>query len=212
MRNNKPLLFLIISLGIGIILVIILIISSLFNNDSTQEPQPISSEVKNTSNPQDTASFEITPLQKTIIGKTEESFVKINNKIISTTEENGIKTYVVQSFIRQYTNEIKTENGIVVFESTRTDISNPPPPTISAFKRIYGEPELVLNSVSSIGKFISAYIYAEKGYTLFANRYTGTVYDVHRYLPMTLSSYQQKYTEYLQEAPPYPQERPDEAN
>ncbi len=214
MKNNKSLLFLVILLGVGVILLLILIISSFFsspqntNDNANRLPTP----VRNTTNPDDTKSFEFTPLQRTIIGQTKDENIKKLEKVISEKEQDGIKTYITQSYIKQYTNEIRTKNGVVIFETTRTEISSPPPPKLNTFQDLYGQPELVLDSVSELGKHVSAYIYASKGFTLFANRYTKTVYDVHRYLPMSLSEYQKEYSRYLQPAPPYPQERPDAAN
>lgn len=214
MKNNKSLLFLVIVFGIGVVLVLILIITSLFSPSPTplDENSPLPTSVRNTTNPQDVSSFEFTPLQRTVIGQTKDDTVKKTQKVISEREEGDVKIYTVQSFIKQYTNEIRTKNGVVIFETTRTEIATPPPPKLNTFEELYGEPELVLNSVSELGKHVSAYIYASRGFTLFANRYTKTVYDIHRYLPMSLTEYQKEYSRFLQPAPSYPQERPDAAN
>lgn len=213
MKNNKTLIILFAILGVIVLLILFLLISSFFTTSNQAPSANISPTPQiNTTNPQKTNSYQFTPLQKTIIGETKENTIEDSNTIISQTVDGDTATYITQSHIKLYTNTIKTKNGVVIFETTRTEISSPPPPRLENFQSLYGNPELVMDSVSSLGRHVSAYIYATKGFTLFANRFTGTVYDVHRYLPLTLSEYQKEYAEYLQPAPPYPQEGPDDTN
>lgn len=139
----------------------------------------------------------ITPLQKTTVGKTTDDQIVKNESITSKTTKGDITIYKVKSAIPGEDDEIRTQNGKVIFESTSTEIASPPPPTMNDVKSTFGEPELIQKSVG-VGWYTDAYLYPTQGLAFFANSTTGTVYLVQRFTPMTLTSYRSQYAEFLQ--------------
>lgn len=151
-------------------------------------------------------NFRLTPLSKTQIGQTTLEDMRKRN-IASQATENGITTFSLESATGGEFDEVKVRDGIVVSETTHTfNLEAGTPPKVSIYEREYGRSELILPSVSQLGKHISAYIYATKGFTLFVNPNTGTVYMIQRFTPMNLTLYQTLYGEYIKEAPPYSKE------
>lgn len=203
----KRLLLIFGVLGIITLIITGLIIYSVFlpgsndtNNPFTPQPTTYISDEE--------GKFRLTPFQKTIIGKTTEAEVEENNKILQKKNTRDSTIYVIESATSNQTDEIITRNGTVVSE--RIDIFTNKeglPPKIATYEEKFGQPERILNQVSSLGKHISAYIYAKKGVTFFVNRYTKTIYRIHTFVPVTLEEYLNVYNNYIQEAPSYPQER-----
>lgn len=152
-------------------------------------------------------NFRFTPLSKTQIGQTTLEDMKKRDDIISQSTENGITTFSLESATTGQVDEVKTQRGIVVSETTHIfNLEVGTPPKASIYEKEYGRPELILPSVSLLGKHISAYIYATKGFTLFVNPNTETVYMIQRFTPMSLAQYQTQYGEYVKEAPSYDRE------
>lgn len=208
MRVNKSLF---IILGITFFLALIVIIAAITNlfrsspkTSPGNTPTPTAIPYVRNSN----GEFIFTPLEKTTIKKTTDKEVAAKNNVISKTRLGNVTVYKVTSATIGETDEIRTKDGLVTFEST--NIFNKKaggyPPKASVYEKEFGKPEKILKGVSPIGKFISAYIYASDGFALFVNHNTNTVYVVQRFVPMTVEEYQKTYADYLQPAPDYPQE------
>lgn len=205
--ENKQSLIL---LGIAILLVLIvgiMIISSLFLSPSPTEQVAIPTPTPVPYTRNSDGIFTFTPLQRTVINKTTEKEVLKNQTILNKSIRGNTTVYEVPSQTPEETDEIYVRNGVVVSENINVFNDKAGfPPKISVYTKEFGEPEKVIDGVSHLGKFISAYIYAKDGFTLYANRYTQTVYEVHRFTPMSTAEYEQQFKDYLQPAPAYPQE------
>ncbi len=210
MRSNKPVL---IILGITFLLaviVMIMAISSLFSPSHKNSPEniPTPTLVPYTRDPN--GQFIFTPLQRTVINKTTDKEIQEKNHVISKSRLGEITSYIVTSNTIGQTDEIRTKNGVVIFESINifNKKTGSYPPKVSVYQKEFGQPEKILKSVSPLGIYISAYIYASDGFTLFVNHNTNTVYVVQRFTPMSLAAYEKTYADYIQPAPEYPQEAP----
>lgn len=205
-EKNQTLLL----LGIAIFLILAIIVIAIFSLSSTPSTSEDTSFPTPTPIPytRDTeGNFTFTPLQKTVITKTTAQEVESQQKIINKSLRGDITVYEVPSATPGETDEIRTKNGVVVFESV--DLFNNKsgmPPKATVYTKEFGIPEKKLKSVTDLGKHISAYIYAEKGFTIFVNPNTNTVYRIHRFTPMTTTEYETQYAEFLEPAPEYPQE------
>lgn len=197
-------------LGIALLLVVavlILVIASLSseNEQSQQGNLPIPTPVPYTRQKDGTFSF--SPFQRTTINKTTSKEIEDEQKILNKSLRGSTTVYEVPSATPQETDEIRTKDGIVVFESINIFNNKAGmPPKVSVYEKEFGKSEDIRDRVSPLGKHISAHIYAEEGFTLFVNRYTNTVYEVHRYTPMSTSEYEDQFGEYLEPAPEYPRE------
>ncbi len=205
-QHKQTLLF----LGIAIFLVMVIfffVMRSIFqtaspNTTAIPSPTPIPYNRDNQGN------FTLTPLQKTIINKTLEKEVVERETILNKSLRGTETVYEVPSATEEQTDEIGVRDGIVIYESINIfnkKVGNYPPKA-TVYEKEFGRPEKILRSVSPLGSHISAYIYATEGFTLFVNHNTNTVYEIHRYTPMTVEEYEKQYAEYLQPAPAYPQE------
>lgn len=190
------------------VLLVIVVISSFFSSPTKTAPGGIPTPSVTPYIRDSNGVFNFTPLQKTTINKTTDAEIETENKVISKTQLGSITVYKVTSATVGETDEIRTKDGVVIFEST--NIFNKKaggyPPKASTYEKEFGKPEKILDGVSPWGKFISAYIYASDGFTLFINHNTTTVYVVQRYKPMTVEEYEKTYADYLKPAPDYPKE------
>lgn len=183
-----------------------LLIYSLFSS-SNQSEAPIPTPTPVPYQRDASGKFIFTSLAKAVVGVTTAKDVEEKQTVISKSISGDITTYEVASATPGETDEIKTQNGIVIFESN--NLFNKVagyPPKLEVYQNEFGEPEKVLKSVSPLGKHISAYIYARQGFTLFVNPNTKTVYEIQRYIPMDLQTYEKQFPEFLQPAPEYPKE------
>lgn len=204
--NQKQTLLLVGLLVILVVVFLVVVISSFFASRAridTPLTVPSPTPVVATRPPRERLS----PLQKTEIGKTTSVEVERSGSVISKSEKDGVTVYQVRSASLGKTDEIRTRSGVVISEriDTFNKIAGMPPKT-TAYEQVFGPPEEIINGVSPIGQYISAYIYAEQGLTIFANRYTKTVHLVHRYSPMTLTTYKNEFADYLKPAPEPPRE------
>lgn len=188
--------------GVIIIAVIVLFLYSAFSkpNQNNQASLPTPTLVPNPSLPSKFTPSQITPLQKTIIGQTTDADIVQKLKILSKKTRGNTTIYEIKSTAAGV-DEIRTEGGKVVLERTSTQIATPPPPKIAAVEKDLGQPEKELKQVGPVGWYTNAYVYASKGLLIYANRYTGTVYEVQRFIPMSQIEYEKKYgSEFLQPA------------
>lgn len=202
MITNTNLRIKLIGLAI-LVIIIITVVGTVIFSVFRSSPQPTETFLPTpTSVPTQPVLFDaahITPLQKTTIGKTTDDQIVKNETIISKISKGDITIYKVKS-PSGVDGEIRTQQGQVIFESTNTEIASPPPPKITRVKTSFGEPELMLERVGPVGWYTNAYFYPSQGLVFFANRYTGTVYQVQRFTPMTLGNYQRVYAEFMQPA------------
>ena len=191
-------------------MVIIIFTFVLFSLLSSNKPVPIGTIITPTPIPYTMnadGTFNFTPLQKTVINKTSENEVEEKQKILNKSYRGSVTVYEVPSATPLETDEIRTSDGKVIFESINVfNDKAGMPPKVNYYSKQFGPPEKLLRSVSPLGKHISAYIYAKDGFTLFVNHNTNTVYEIHRYTPMSTSEYENQFGEYLQPAPEYPRE------
>lgn len=198
--NTKPTLILTIILGIAVLLFLIIMVYSFFpkNSNFPQQPRiggtPTPVQSGNTSS---SKKYLISPLEKTSIGKTTDAQIKQSFTVVSEKQDGDTTIYEVNSDVISATNQIRTRGGVVVFESTNTQVSSPTPPKISDLEKGYGKAERTTPRAGE-GFYLDAHLYPSKGFMVFANRYTGTVYFVQRFTPMTIAQYESEYAEFLE--------------
>ncbi len=200
MTTNKSTIILLIVLAIAILLGIIVAVYSI-----APKSQPSPATIAGTPTPIKTGSSDqqkeylISPLEKTTIGTTTDSQIKSAFTIASQRQDGDVTIYEVNSQIPGSTDQIRTQNGIVIFESINTQIAKPAPSKIATLEQKYGKAEKIIQSVGQ-GFYTDAHLYPSKGFMFFANRYTNTVYYVQRFIPMTVTQYETTYGEFLKPA------------
>ncbi|CAN5201614.1 hypothetical protein BH09PAT1_BH09PAT1_1330 [soil metagenome] len=208
MITNTNLKVKLIGLGLLCLLIlglIVIIILSAFRNSS----QPVDTALSTptpvaTQPPKQFDRSHITPLQKTTIDQTTDQQIVKDLNVVSKTNLRDITIYKVKSAIPGVNDEVRTKDGKVIFESSDTEISSPPPPKMTTVTSTFGEPELIQKSVG-VGWYTDAYLYPTQGLAFFANSQTGTVYLVQRFVPMTLNNYRSQYSEFLQKKSSQPE-------
>lgn len=119
------------------------------------------------------AGQKISALQKTEIGKAfNENQARSSNDFINAKSLGGNKVnYSFHSPISVRPNEIRTNNGIAVFERSLTpEKSNEAGyAKISEYKKKYGEPERVIKGSRFYDWIAETYIYAHKGFAFIGN-------------------------------------------
>lgn len=150
----------------------------------------------------------ISPLQKTIIGKTTnreaENFPGLIGK---ETLPTGETQYSFFSSLLARPNQVVTRNNLAVFE--RILIVGDPTQTryakISQMTKSFGNPEKIIQGSAYYGPFTSTYIYGNKGFAFIANPNTDEVYELHIFSPMSPDEYQGLYGEDIKEGFPGPE-------
>lgn len=201
-QDKKTIILLILSAAVALF-VIILAISSLFTpvKKAPGDIQTTPGSGQRTSPTPSTYTF--TPLQKTTIQQTTDKDVETKNKVVQKTQKNGTTIYLVESPIPLQVDEIRTREGRVIFESTSTEtVTLAPLPKITTIEKDFGKPEDIINGVAPFDRIVSAYLYPSRGFVIFANRVTKSVYRIQRFLPMSLNEYKKNYAEYLMPAAP----------
>lgn len=200
--NNKQILLLMI-VGISLTVLVVIIVLRLFltpsptsNVSASPTPTSVASADNNSQN------YQFSTLQKTTIGITKEEDIPTIFRVVSSDDlGDGKKKYTVQSQQPGNPNEIIAQDGKVISETTVTQIpSDTPFPDIEDFISIFGKPEKEIQGNLNYGWPINAYLYPTKGYMLLANKFTKEVYEIHRFEPMTLSEYEDIYSDYLKPA------------
>lgn len=155
--------------------------------------------------PTDPRTYQFTPLQITTIGQTTDKQIAQQNIVLSKRTVGDVTVYTIRSKEPGETDEIRTKNGLVIFEKTSTETNIAPLPKTSRIISLFGQPEEVVDKVGE-GFYMTAYLYPSKGFAIYANRYTGSVYEVQRFVPMSLNEYKQQYGTNLSPAPEMPKE------
>lgn len=138
----------------------------------------------------------ISPLQKTVIGKTQEKEI---NKLPSIQKKevllDGSTKYSLSSFVSQRPDEISTKEGIVIFE--RITIPEDPKAIgyvkISQYIKGLGQPKRIIQGSAFYGPFVSTYIYNDKGFVFIGNSNTDEVYEIQLFSSMSLDNYVRLY-------------------
>lgn len=181
-----------------VVIVIILLISILFRTESTKTNQNIYPTPASINEPW--KKYPFTPLQKTSVGLTTDAYIKKKYKVIN--EElmtDGSIKYKVESVTPTKYDEIRTKNGVVIFEKTRVfTIKFGDLKLLSYYENIFGKPQDIQDNIKLYGWNTSAYIFAGKGFTLIVNRFTNEVYEVQRYTPVSVQEYKTTYAEFLE--------------
>lgn len=207
--RKKILLLLIIA--VTLVVIIFGIVLSLFFNTSQTNKTEVPSITPTsfpTVNTQKSSTDLFSPLEKTVIGKTTEKEIEQSQKILNKTQKGDITIYMIQSPTLRGNDIIHTKDGIVIFEDTSTTTNAVTIPLISAVEKDYGKPEEKIDKVGE-GFYISAYLYPTKGFAVYGNRYTDSVFEIQRFKPMTLAEYKTEYGEYLSPAAEMPREGAD---
>jgi len=195
--NYIIILFVIAILLLIIVFIFLIIISfSSTNQNVTSKITPSPTRIILKKN------FLVNPLERSEIGKTKEEEVLESYTIKSKTSYGNETIYKIESAIPNELDEVRVEKGIVVFERVNTDTV-----TLTQLTRLdevikkFGDPELVIDKVGPHGWYTSLYVFSSNGFAVFANRYTNSVYEVQRFLPMSIDDYKNKYPEFFQPAP-----------
>lgn len=199
-------------IGYGIlILLVISIVIFVLSSAFAPESQPLNNiggtptPIPATSTPAGSATNQFTPLQKTTIAQTTDAQISQQNEVLSKTNVGDVTIYTVSSKEPGKTDEIRTKNGVAVFEKTSTRTNAAPLPKLATIKGQFGNPEETLDNIGE-GFYMSAYLYPTKGFAVYANNSTGSVYEIQRFLPMTLADYKIQYGQNLSPAPAMPKE------
>jgi|GEM_PF-7102513 len=210
MINATQLQLRLIGLGVLVLVIISIIILVLYSafaprDQSLDSIEGAPTPILASPTPGDPKSHQFTPLQKTTIEQTTDEQIPQQNEVLSKRKVGGATIYTIRSEEPGKTDEIRTKDGIVVFEKTSTKTNAAPLPKIATIKSKYGNPEETLDKVGE-GFYMSAYLYPTKGFAIYANKYTGSVYVIQRFLSMTLADYKKQYGENLSPAPAMPKE------
>ncbi len=152
----------------------------------------------------------VSPLQKAIIGvTTNQELENLPAYIGKETNAAGETNYTYLSEITIRPNNVITDkNGVALFE--RILIPEDPEETgyatISEFKNKYGEPETVLKGSKFYSWVIETYFYGKLGMAVVGNPNTDEVYEIHRFLPMTVEKYMADFGEDLNQGSEAPEE------
>lgn len=151
-------------------------------------------------------------LRKAEIGKTttEDLDKQLNKDELKEKQilSNKETIYKLNSILPQRPNEIKTENGVAVFERIIIPADNPNAPghvKISQMLAMFGQPDTIIQGSQFYGKFSSTYIYGKKGLAFIGNSNTNDVYEVHLFVPMTVEEYIKKHGGDIKEGKPVEQ-------
>jgi len=194
---------------IATVLIFLILLLSSNSSEAPRQILPTPTPIVYTSenyNRTSDGTFRFTPYQKTVINKTTDEEVQKNTTVIEKLETGDEVVYKIRSLNPITPDEIRTKNGVVVFEKNKTLVDNKhgPLPRINTYIEQFGQPEDIVDNINPYGWDTSAYIYASEGFTIIASRYTDEVYEIQRYVPMTVDEYKINYSEFLQ---PVPQER-----
>ena len=207
--SPRKLLIIYSIIGLLVLLFFVLLITSFFRqqpqnppNQALPTPTPVL-YTEATYNRTPDGRFRFTPYQKTEIGKTTDADIQQNEQVLSKTVQDSVTIYKVKAVSPLTPDEIRTRNSVVIFEKTKTLLNNKygPLPALSVYTQEFGQPEATKDNISPYGIGVTAYIYAGKGFTLFANRYTSEVYEIQRYVPMSVEQYKEQYKEFLVSIP-----------
>lgn len=170
---------------LSILLAVVLIIGFLTYINYNQPQQP-----------KQAIDQKVTPLSKVEIGKTTKAEIeKLPNIQKKEALPNGGTKYSIKSYNVLRPDEIIVKDNTATFERSTT----PEDPKALGFARIaqyierYGEPQRVIKGSKFYGEFVSTYVYSQLGFTVIANQYTGEVFEVQTFAPMSVSSYMQLY-------------------
>ncbi len=152
--------------------------------------------------PSKTAPEQISPLQKTIIGKTSDAELK--RTLTGEATGSGEMLYKIPTSIPLTQDQIITKDGVVVFEKINLPVNKSTPgyAKVSDFNAKFGEPEGKLQGSVSYGPFVNTYLYPSKGFAFVGNAYTDEVYELQTFTPMTVEMYKQLYGGAIYSQPP----------
>lgn len=141
-------------------------------------------------------SQKLSPLQKTIVGKTTDGEVeKLPNLQKKETLPDSSTKYTFSSQLTSRPNEIITHDGLVSFEKALLPLEPGKGGYAKAsdYINVLGQPEKIIKGSRYWGWNVSTYIFASKGVTLTINSYANLVYEISFFKPTTIDDYIQKY-------------------
>lgn len=184
LTNPKVIIALIVAL-----LLIIITLTSLNSRVSTPPLTPQPSVPTSNLSPQTT----IVPGKTTAEELTKRpGFKKVTDL------PNGDKQYEFNSPLLNRANIVITQNGVAILERAVT-LDNGKHPRLEEYKADHGEPQRVIEGSGYYGKFETFYIYAEKGFTLVANPFTGEIDEIYTYQPTTVDKFLTNWGEDIKE-------------
>lgn len=196
----KKILLLLGSFGVLLLLALFVVIpvfvfkKQINHSSPLPAPTPVSLPEKTLNQLPPTSS-----LEKTTIGKTTENEIQSFPNIVSrVSSPSGVTTYTFSSVYVPVQNRIDVQNGMVIFESTSTYTSGPG--GIPSFKQLgasLGKPEEIIQSNSIYGPQASSYMYPSKGTALIVNDNNDEVYEILKFIPMSLAAFKQRYVDYI---------------
>lgn len=138
------------------------------------------------------------------IGQTrEEEILRLPNLAGKNTLANGYTEYALKIEGRIRPNSIVVKNGFVI--SKRERLEAPPDsqlPTVSYFLSQYGNPEQKIKGSAYYGRDAVYFIYAGRGVAFVANEYTGQVFEIQFFRPVSLDEYIKVYGSDVGNPPP----------
>lgn len=207
-QHTKIILIGTLALCIIIILGIVMILLNSFQSPQTTTSTTFPTPTPNTISPgskNDSKTYQLSPLEKTVIGKTTDKQIEKESTILAKTKQEDTTVYIIKADQPEKTDEIRTRNGVVIFERTTTETAAATPPQVSSILSTYGQPEEILDKVGE-GFYMSAYLYPSQGFAIYANKYTQSIYKIDRFLKTTLLEYKKEYGTLLSPAPEMPKE------
>lgn len=193
LRHRLLIVFLILLLFLFLITVLLFLtrgVDSPRPSDPQTFPTPIPLQ------PREINLQQISPLQKTTIGRTTEDDVE---KIFAQGEKEIINQnetkYSIPSSVNLLPHEVVVENGIVVFERiiAPKDKTSPSFAKLSDYIDYLGQPEEIVTGSKLYGDFISTYIYAKRGLAIVGNNDADIVYEFHKFMPIATNEYKERY-------------------
>jgi hypothetical protein len=144
------------------------------------------------------------PFGKTTIGKSTKNDVENIPTILNqTSTEDGVTHYSLKSSSVFHPDEVEIKENKVIFERNTTFTNNSGGlPHISDYKTILGEPEEIIHGSKSYGTFTTTYLYPQKGVVITGNETTNNIYEILRFLPMSLTEFKATYGAYIEANPP----------
>lgn len=138
---------------------------------------------------------------KTFINTSPKNLEEDPTFIKKSSLRNGNILYEFSSPDNLVHDEVITKHGTVIYEKVITVDSYAKHPTISSYKKTYGDPQAIKRGSKTLGSFMTFFIYASKGITLLGNPFTDEVYQIQTYAPMTVNEYIQLWGDDIDKTP-----------
>lgn len=141
-------------------------------------------------------NLKLSPLQKTIIGKTTDSVIEqFPNLQKKEVLPDGSTKYSFASQLISRPNEVVTHGGVASFEKILLPLEPEKEgyAKLSDYINVLGQPEKTIKGSNYWGWNVSTYVFASRGVALTTNSYAGLVYEISLFKPTTVENYIQTH-------------------